>query len=47
MSSLFHDTRVFGRRRECRLYTACCVHKMAVSAAGYATIRVGQTGDAG
>ena len=30
-----------------RFSTACCVHKMAVSGAGSAAKRVGQTGHAG
>ena len=31
----------------CRFYTACFVHKMAISVAGSAAKRVGQIGHAG
>ena len=37
----------FGRRGECRFYTACCVDKMAVSVARSAAMRGGKTGPAG
>ena len=33
-SSQFHGIRLFGRQRECRLYTAGCGNKMAISLTG-------------
>ena len=46
MLSQFHDTKAIRWRGECRFYTACCVHKMAVNVTGSAAKRFRQTGHA-